>query len=170
MQPNNKLNKRQASYVRDLQPFVGSMTLAYRKGALNEAYPLSRRLDFEPQGRVPLFWDGEVPSNEKLRRKSQPQLDDAQANSMNVNALRLSPQFAYLVCEKYSRDSFHEDDGEWTKDSWINAIAGYFWHLDRLCVPRNSELRLRFSYELHGSLSARYIGVACTLAKALARF
>jgi hypothetical protein len=31
------VNTRQARYLRDLQPFVGSMTLAYRKGALNEA-------------------------------------------------------------------------------------------------------------------------------------
>jgi hypothetical protein len=51
------LNKRQASrYLRDLQPFVGSMTLAYRKGALNEADPLSRCPTFVPQATVPLFW------------------------------------------------------------------------------------------------------------------
>jgi hypothetical protein len=31
-QPNNLLNKRQARYPRDLQPFVGSMILACRKG------------------------------------------------------------------------------------------------------------------------------------------
>jgi hypothetical protein len=30
MQPNKMLIKRQARYMRDLQPFVGSMTLAYR--------------------------------------------------------------------------------------------------------------------------------------------
>jgi hypothetical protein len=69
-QPNNKLNKWQARCLRDLQPFVGSMTLAYRKGALNEADPLSRRLDFVPQAAVPLFWDGEVLSDRKLRRNS----------------------------------------------------------------------------------------------------
>jgi hypothetical protein len=68
MQPNNMLNKRQARYVRDLQPFVDSMTLAYRKVALNEVDPLSRRLDFIPQAKVPLFWDGEVPLDEELRR------------------------------------------------------------------------------------------------------
>jgi hypothetical protein len=61
MHPNNKLNKRQARYLRDLQPFVGSMTLAYRKGALNEANSYSRRLDFVPQSTIPLFWDGEAP-------------------------------------------------------------------------------------------------------------
>jgi hypothetical protein len=65
-QPNNMLNKRQAKYLRDLQTFVGSMTLAYRKGALNEDYPLSRRPDFVPQVTVPLFWDGEVPSDREL--------------------------------------------------------------------------------------------------------
>jgi hypothetical protein len=32
-QPNNILNKRQARYLRDFQPFVGTMTLAYRKGS-----------------------------------------------------------------------------------------------------------------------------------------
>jgi hypothetical protein len=32
-QPNNMLNKRQARYLRNLQPFVGTTTLAYRKGA-----------------------------------------------------------------------------------------------------------------------------------------
>jgi hypothetical protein len=31
-QPNNGSNKRQDRYLRDLQPFVGTMTLAYRKG------------------------------------------------------------------------------------------------------------------------------------------
>jgi hypothetical protein len=45
-EPNNKLNKRQAHYMRDLQPFVGSMTIAYRKGAIHEANTLSRRLNF----------------------------------------------------------------------------------------------------------------------------
>jgi hypothetical protein len=65
-QANNKLNKRQARYLRDLQPFMGSMTLAYRKGALNEANPLSRRPDFVPLATVPLFWDGEVPSDREL--------------------------------------------------------------------------------------------------------
>jgi hypothetical protein len=64
------LNKRQARYLRDLHPCVGSMTLAYRKGALNDADPLSRRPDFVPRVTVPLFGDGEVPSDEDLRRKS----------------------------------------------------------------------------------------------------
>jgi hypothetical protein len=45
-QRNNKLNKRQARYLRGSQPFVGSIAFAYRKGALNEADPLSRRPDF----------------------------------------------------------------------------------------------------------------------------
>jgi hypothetical protein len=50
------LNIRQARYLRDLQPYVGSVTLAYRKGALNEAYPLSRRLDSVLEATVPLLW------------------------------------------------------------------------------------------------------------------
>jgi hypothetical protein len=49
------LNKRQARYMRDLQALVGSMTLAYRKGAMSEAYPLSRRPDFVTHATVPLF-------------------------------------------------------------------------------------------------------------------
>jgi hypothetical protein len=52
MQPNRWLNKRQARYMRDLQPFVGTMTLAYRKSALNEADPLGRRLDFVHEARA----------------------------------------------------------------------------------------------------------------------
>jgi hypothetical protein len=47
--------------MRDLQPFVGSMTLAYRKGAMNED-PLSRRPDFEPHATFPFLGDGVVPS------------------------------------------------------------------------------------------------------------
>jgi hypothetical protein len=86
-QPNNMLNKRQARYLRDLQPFVGSMTLAYRKGALNEVHPLSRRPYFVPHATIPLFWDGEVPSHRELRRKSQLLFQDAQLNLLTVNAL-----------------------------------------------------------------------------------
>jgi hypothetical protein len=61
---------------------------------------------------------------------------------MIVNALRLSHEFVDLIRE-YSQDSFYGDEGEWTKDSRIEAIAWYFLRIDRLCVPRNSELRLR---------------------------
>jgi hypothetical protein len=53
MQSNNMLNKRQARYMRFLQPFVGTMTLAYRKGALDEADPLSLRSVFVPHATVP---------------------------------------------------------------------------------------------------------------------
>jgi hypothetical protein len=69
--------RQQARYLRDLQPFVGSMTLAYRKRAPNEVGPLTRRPDFVPQATVLLFWDGEVPSNRELRRKSQLLFEDA---------------------------------------------------------------------------------------------
>ena len=130
------------------------MTLAYRKGALNEAGPLSRRPDFVPQATVPLRgWDGEVPSDRELRRKSQLLFEDAQLNLLTVNALQLSHEFADLIREGYSQDSFYGDEGEWTKDSRIEAIAWYFWRLDRLCVPRNFELRLRLITELHESSS-----------------
>jgi hypothetical protein len=40
-QPNNIFNKRQTRYLWDLQPFLGTITLAYCKGALNEADTLS---------------------------------------------------------------------------------------------------------------------------------
>jgi hypothetical protein len=93
-QPNNRLNKRQARYLRDSQPFVGSMTLAHRKGALNEANPLGRRQDFVPQATVPLFWEAEIPSYRELRRKSKLMFEDAQLNSLTINALRLSHEFA----------------------------------------------------------------------------
>jgi hypothetical protein len=77
-QPNNGLNiKRQTRYLRDLQPFVGKETLAYRKGAMKEAYPSSRRQDFVPYATTPLFWDGDTPSYVDLRRKSQPLFDNA---------------------------------------------------------------------------------------------
>jgi hypothetical protein len=46
------------------------MTLAYRKGSMNEADPLSRRPYFVPHATVPLLWDGKVPSDRELRRKS----------------------------------------------------------------------------------------------------
>jgi hypothetical protein len=71
------LNTRQARYLRDLQPFTSSITLAYRKGILNEANPFSRRLDYVPHAIVPLFWDGEVPLDANLRRKFEPPLEDA---------------------------------------------------------------------------------------------
>jgi hypothetical protein len=119
------------------------MTLAYRKGALNEADPLSRRLDFVPHATFPLFWDGEVPSDRELRRKSQLPFEDAQLNLLIVNALHMSHEFADLIREGYSQDSFYGDEGEWTKDSRIEARDGYFWRLDRLRIPQNSELRLR---------------------------
>jgi hypothetical protein len=126
------VNKRQARYLQDLQPFVGSMTLAYRKGALNEADPLSRRLDFVPQTTVPLSWDGEVPSDRELRRKSPVLFEDAQFNLMTVNALHLSHEFADLIREGYSQDSFYGGEGEWTKDSRIEATTGYFRRLNRV--------------------------------------
>jgi hypothetical protein len=96
--------------------------------------------------------------------------EDAQLNFLTVNALRLSPEFADLIREGYSQDSFYEDEGEWTKDSRIEARARYFCRLDRLCIPRNSELRLKLITELHESSSFGHKGVASTLAKALDRF
>jgi hypothetical protein len=106
-------------------------------------------------------------SYEELRRKSQPLLEDAQLNLLNVNALRLNHEFADLIREGYSQDSFYGDEGEWTKDSRIKARVGYFWRLDRPCVPRNSELRLRLIAKLHDRSLVSHRRVASTLAKAL---
>jgi hypothetical protein len=125
------------------------MTLAYRKGALNEADPLSRRRDFVPHATVPLFWGGEVPSDRELRRKSQLLFDNAHLNILTFNALQLSHELADLICEGYSQDSFYGDEGEWTKDNRIEAKTGYFWRLDHLCIPRKSELQLRLITEMH---------------------
>jgi hypothetical protein len=55
----------------------------------------------------------------------------------------MSLEFAGLIREGFSQDSFYGDEGEWTKGSRIEAKAKYFWRLDRLCIPRNFELRLR---------------------------
>jgi hypothetical protein len=154
MQLNNKLDKRQVRYMRDLQPFVGSISLAHRKRALNKADPLSRSLDFVPQAKAPLFWNGEASSHADIRRKSRRLLEDAPLTSMTLNALRLSHELSDLVREGYSQDSFYGDEGEWTKDSWIEAIVRYFWRLNRLYTPQISELRLKLITELHDSSSA----------------
>jgi hypothetical protein len=69
--------------------------------------------------------------------------EDAQLNLLTANALKLSPKFADLIREGYSHDSFYGDEGKWTKDSRIEARDGYFWRLDRLCIPQNSKLRLK---------------------------
>jgi hypothetical protein len=111
MQPNIKLSKRQARDTCDMQPFVGTMILAYRKGALNEADPFSRRPNFVPQATIPLFRDGEVPSHTSLRRKSKSLLNDAEFKSTTVNALRLSLDFANLIREGYSQNSFYGGQG-----------------------------------------------------------
>jgi hypothetical protein len=112
--------------------------MTYRKGALNEADPLSRRPDFVPQATDPLFWDSEVPSDRELRRKSQLLFEDAHLNLLTVNALQLSPEIADVIREGFSQDSFYGDEGEWTKDNRIEARDGYFGRLDRLCIPQNS--------------------------------
>jgi hypothetical protein len=40
---------------------------------------------------------------------------------MTINALELSPEFADLIREGYYQESFSGDEGEWTKDSRIEA-------------------------------------------------
>jgi hypothetical protein len=51
---------------------------------------------------------------------------DAHLNLLTVNALHLSHEFADLIREGYSQDSFYGDEGEWTKDSRIEARDGFF--------------------------------------------
>jgi hypothetical protein len=59
---------------------------------------------------------------------------DAHLNSMIVNALRLSHEFAYLIREGYSQDSLYGDEGEWKKGSHIEAIHGCFWRPNHMCA------------------------------------
>jgi hypothetical protein len=66
-----------------------------------------------PRATVPLFWDGEVPSDADLQQKSQPLLEDSQLNLLTVNALRLSLEVVDLVRKGYSQDKFFGDEGEW---------------------------------------------------------
>jgi hypothetical protein len=66
------------------------------------------------------------------------------SKSLVVNVLLLSTELVDLIREGYSQDSFYGDEGEWTKDNHAKATSWYFWRLDRPCVPRKSELRLRF--------------------------
>jgi hypothetical protein len=69
--------------------------------------------------------DGEVPSEKRnLRQKSHPLLDDAHAKLIVVDAVRLRLEFADLIREGYSQDSFLGDEGEWTKDERIDASEG----------------------------------------------
>jgi hypothetical protein len=89
---------------------------------------------------------------------------------MTVIALKLSPEFADLIREGYSQDSSYGEEGEWTKDSRIEARAWYFWRLNRCCVPQNCELLLRLITELYESSLVGHKRVASTLAKALVRF
>jgi hypothetical protein len=78
-------------------------------------------------------------------------------------------EFGDLIREGYPQDSFYGDEDEWTKDGHIETTVGHFFRLDRLCVSRNSEFRLRMFSELHNNSLASHIEVACTLTKALDR-
>lgn len=59
-QHTERTNRSQVRYVRDLRPYVGSISLAYRKGKSNEADPMSRRPDFKPSCHGGLYWTGDV--------------------------------------------------------------------------------------------------------------
>jgi hypothetical protein len=112
---------------------MGTMTLAYCEGGMNEVNPLSRRVDFVLKAKYPSFEDVEVPSvKSNLRRKSRLLLDDTQLNLMIVDPLRLSHDFVDLLHKGYSKDLLHGDDSEWTRNSQIDARGGHFWRRDRL--------------------------------------
>jgi hypothetical protein len=66
----------------------------------------------------------------------------------NYQAFRLSHKLADLTREGYSQDLCYGNEGEWTKDSRMKAIDGYFRRLVRMCTPRNSHLRLRLMSQL----------------------
>jgi hypothetical protein len=121
---------------------------------MNEAGPRSRIPYYVPQATFPLFRDGEVPLEERnLRRKFDLLLlNDAHLNLTIVDALRLCHEF--VDPERYSQDSLYGDEGKRTRGSQNVAKDGYFWRLDRLCAPRESELRLRLIHELHARSSA----------------
>jgi hypothetical protein len=96
-------------------------------------------------------------------------LGDAQLNLLIF--MRLSHELADIIREGNSQDLLYGDEGEWTKDSWIETKAGrYFWRRDCFCIPRNSELRLKVITELHDGSSTGHRGVASTLATTLDRF
>jgi hypothetical protein len=69
-QPSDRLNKQYARCVRNLQPFTGAVTLAYRKGSINQSNSLSRQVDFYTQANFPLFWDIDVPQSGNHRKQS----------------------------------------------------------------------------------------------------
>jgi hypothetical protein len=61
-----------SSLLAGLVVVVGTMTLANRKGAMNEANPLRPRPNLVPHDTIPLFWDGEVQRDANLQPKSKP--------------------------------------------------------------------------------------------------
>jgi hypothetical protein len=89
---------------------------------------------------------------------------------MNINALRLSLDFADLFREGYSQDYFDGNEGEWTKDNRIETGVGSFWCLDRMCVPRNFEFTHRLNFELLDGQLVGHKGVVATFGKALDGF
>jgi hypothetical protein len=66
-QPQARMNKRQARYLRGLQPLVDTVALVYRKVAMCEGDSLSRKPYFLPLAATPKFRDGEVLSIKQLR-------------------------------------------------------------------------------------------------------
>jgi hypothetical protein len=78
----------------------------------------------------------------------------------------MSPEFTFLLREGYYQGLFSGFEGEWTINSLIDAKDGLLWRFDRLCVPRDSELRLRLFFELRDNGSIGHIGDICTFAKA----
>mmetsp|Transcript_32607 Transcript_32607/g.82239 ORF Transcript_32607/g.82239 Transcript_32607/m.82239 type:complete len:736 (-) Transcript_32607:576-2783(-) len=166
-QPAERLNRRQVRYVRDLQPLVGSISLAHRKGKWNEADPLSRRPDFKPIGFGGLYWTGDVPdAAESLVSEHRP--CTAVLSAVSASSLSLDDNILHLIKAGYAEDAFYSLWGGWKQSGHVVEHDGYFWRHGRLCIPTNRDTINKILYELHDSVGHR--AYASTLARALDRF
>jgi hypothetical protein len=118
-QSNDMLQKWQARYVHDLQPFTRAMTLAYREGSNDKADPLSRRVDVYAQAKFPLFKDGDVPHSVNHQEQSMLpssydalmalQCLDADLISLTGDVLHLYSELSEMVRLGYAKDSIDGD-------------------------------------------------------------
>lgn len=163
-QPAERLNRRQVRYVRDLQPYVGSISLAYRKGKWNEADPLSRRPDFRPLSFGGIYWTGDVPDTHECMQSPQ----NAVLSTMHASKLMIDDDILDSIKVGYGADSFYSSDGGWKESGHVVQTDGLFWRHGRLCLPNNRVIINKILYELHDTAGHR--AQASTLAKALDRF
>ena len=167
-QPAESLNRRQSRYVRDLQPYVGSISLAYRKGKWNEADPLSRRPDFKPISFGGLYWTGDVPDAAGTLLCTHHPYRAAELSTLTANTLSLDNDFLDSIKTGYVADSFYSTNGGWIESGHVVYHDGLYWRHGRLCLPNNRVIINKILYELHDTAGHR--AYASTLAKALDRF